>query len=233
MINLDTCKNVVTIFAHPDDETLAAGGTISKLTELGANCTVIIPATGVTARGNKMTDEQVKMALAELRHDCNIALAHLGVGTENIILGEFQDNEMDGYTLLSVIQWLEEQVKSIEPDLILTHHRECTNIDHQICHEAVTVLSRPGEGWRIPVLCGEVPSSTGYRRPTAFEPNLYVGLTEAQVDNKIKSMQSFGGEARPDPHPRSPEVLKSLAKVRGSESGFLWAEAFMQLRAFA
>jgi hypothetical protein len=44
---------------------------------------------------------------------------------------------------------------------------------------------------------------------------------------------AFSGEARPDPHPRSPEVLKSLAKVRGSESGFLWAEAFMLLRGFA
>ena len=40
-------------------------------------------------------------------------------------------------------------------------------------------------------------------------------------------MQTFKEEARSDPHPRSPEVLKSLAKVRGSESGFNYAECFM------
>ena len=37
----------------------------------------------------------------------------------------------------------------------------------------------------------------------------------------------FKDEVRPDPHPTSPEVLKALAKVRGSESGFMYAEAFM------
>jgi hypothetical protein len=34
-------------------------------------------------------------------------------------------------------------------------------------------------------------------------------------------------EERPDPHPCSREVLKTLAKVRGSESGFYYAESFM------
>ena len=40
-------------------------------------------------------------------------------------------------------------------------------------------------------------------------------------------MQAYEGEARPCPHPRSPEVLKALAVVRGSESGFNYAESFM------
>ena len=40
-------------------------------------------------------------------------------------------------------------------------------------------------------------------------------------------MESYKDEARPDPHPRSPEVLKALAKVRGAESGNFFAEAFM------
>ena len=45
-------------------------------------------------------------------------------------------------------------------------------------------------------------------------------------------MQMFKDEARPDPHPRSPEVLMSLAKVRGSESGFFFAESFMIQKMF-
>ena len=45
-------------------------------------------------------------------------------------------------------------------------------------------------------------------------------------------MQQFKNEARPDPHPRSPEVLMSLAKVRGSESGFFFAESFMMQKMF-
>ncbi|MFH1421626.1 MAG: hypothetical protein ABIH42_02790 [Planctomycetota bacterium] len=45
-------------------------------------------------------------------------------------------------------------------------------------------------------------------------------------------METYKGESRPDPHPRSREVLKALAKVRGSESGFYYAESFMIQKIF-
>ena len=45
-------KNILTFFAHPDDETLAAGATINKLSNNGCRIHVAIPATGVNARKN-------------------------------------------------------------------------------------------------------------------------------------------------------------------------------------
>ena len=39
-------------------------------------------------------------------------------------------------------------------------------------------------------------------------------------------------EATPDPHPRSRGILSALAKVRGSESGFYFAESFMISKTF-
>ena len=57
-------------------------------------------------------------------------------------------------------------------------------------------------------------------------------MSEEDVKAKIKAMQTYKDESRPDPHPRSPEVLKSLAKVRGSESGYYFAEAFMIQKIF-
>ena len=39
-------------------------------------------------------------------------------------------------------------------------------------------------------------------------------------------------EARPDPHLQSRGVLSVLAKVRGSESGFYFAESFMISKTF-
>ena len=73
---------------------------------------------------------------------------------------------------------------------------------------------------------------TGYLKPTQWEPNYFVNVTEKDIDAKILAMQTFKDEARPDPHPRSPEVLKSLAKVRGSGGGFFFAEAFMIEKTF-
>lgn len=230
---LNNYRNILTVFAHPDDETLAAGATIAKLTRSGAVVHMAIPATGINARRNMEDAKDREHALANLGVDCQKACAVLGVKAEHLYLGEFADNEMDSGSRLELIHWVEGLIAKVRPDLILTHHRYCTNIDHQYCHEAVVIATRPSADLHIPVWCGEVPSSTGYLRPVQWEPNLYVGVETADVERKIKAMQSYKGEARPDPHPRSPEVLRALAKVRGSESGHFFAEAFMVQRTFA
>jgi len=229
---LQNYRNILTFFAHPDDETLAAGATISKLIRLGTIVHIAIPSTGIHSRRNLRSKESRKTDLVKLRKDCQRAGAVLGISNKHVYLGEFADNEMDNSSLLEVIHWLEGIIAKVKPDLILTHHRYCTNIDHQYCHNAVVVATRPSVNNHIPILCGEVPSSTGYLRPTQWEPNLYVEVSEEDLEAKVWAMQTYKGEARPDPHPRSPEVLKALAKVRGSESGYLFAEAFMIQRIF-
>jgi len=232
MLDLSKYKSILTFFAHPDDETLAAGATINKLTNQGATINVAIPATGINSRGNTQTKKECHDDLIELRADCVHALDALGVVNSNIHLGEFSDNEMDRGTLLELVHWLEDILEIVEPDLIITHHRYCTNIDHQYCHDAAVVATRPSLGSHIPVLCAEVPSSTGYLKPVQWEPNCHIEVSEEDVHRKIMAMERYKGESRPDPHPRSKEVLLALAKVRGSESGFYFAEAFMISKIF-
>ena len=233
MIDLKQYKKILTFFAHPDDETLAAGATINKLINLGSEVHIAIPATGIHSRKNIQKRKEREDDLDELRKDCQKAMAVLGIEPSNIYLGDFPDNEMDKHSLLELIHWLEEILTKIKPDLVLTHHRYCTNIDHQYCHDAVVVATRPGLNDHVTVLCGEVPSSTGYLKPVQWEPNFYIDVSESNVNAKIKSMETYKGEARPDPHPRSRDVLSALAKVRGSESGFYFSEAFMISKIFA
>ena len=225
-------KNILTLFAHPDDETLAAGATINKLSNNGCRIHVAIPASGVHARKNVQDKKVRDKKLLNLQNDSIKALSKIGVKKSDIYLGEFDDNELDKYSLLELIHWIEKIIIKIKPDAIFTHHRYCTNIDHRYCHEAVVVATRPSINSHIPVFCGEVPSSTGYLKPVQWEPNYFFDVTEKDIDAKILAMQTFKDEARPDPHPRSPEVLKSLAKVRGSEGGFFFAEAFMIEKTF-
>lgn len=234
MIDLKQYKKVLTFFAHPDDETLAAGATIHKLSSLGAEVHIAIPATGIHSRRNIQKNEKDRNEeLEELRKDCEKAMGVLGIKPSNIYLGDFPDNEMDKHSLLEVIHWLEKTINSVKPDLVLTHHRFCTNIDHQYCHNAVVVATRPGLNDHVTVLCGEVPSSTGYLKPVQWEPNLYIEVFEVDLESKITAMETYKGEARPEPHPRSREVLSALAKVRGSEGGFYFAESFMISKIFA
>ena len=95
------------------------------------------------------------------------------------------------------------------------------------------VATRPSVTQHIPTICAEIPSSTGYLKPTFWEPNLFVELTKDDLEKKVQAMETYKGESWPDPHPRSREVLMALAKVRGSEAGFSFAEAFMIQKCFA
>jgi len=233
MINFSKVHKVLTFFAHPDDEVLGAGGTLAKLSREGLDIHVAIPATGIHSRRNVLDKKQRDRDLIELRKNCRQALGKIGIAPGKIYLGDFPDNEMDATTLLTVIQYLEDIINRVHPDVIFTHHWRCTNIDHQYCHEAAIVASRPSITQHIPVICAEIPSSTGYLKPAFWEPNLYVEISEEDLDKKIQAMETYKGESRPDPHPRSREVLKALAKVRGSEAGFYFAEAFMIQKCFA
>ena len=44
-------KNILFFFAHPDDETLAAGATLRKINSLNCNTYIAIPNTGIKDRG--------------------------------------------------------------------------------------------------------------------------------------------------------------------------------------
>lgn len=226
-------KKILTFFAHPDDETLAAGATLTRMQSQGCEIHIAIPNTGVHSRRNNI-DETLRLnSEKKLKEDCVNALKLFGVKQENIYLGKFADNEADKSSLLELIHWFEDILALVNPDLIFTHHRFCTNIDHRYCHEAAVVATRPKPNSRIPILCGEVPSSTGYLKPAQWEPNYFVSVSEDDVNNKIAAMQTYSGESQPDPHPRSPEVLKALAKIRGSESGNFFAESFMIQKMFS
>lgn len=209
---------ILTLFAHPDDESLAAGGTLRKFR--ASETVVAIPFTGVLSRKQSNRAE-----LQALRKDCEKAMELLGVN--DLILGEFPDNQGDAFPRLDLFRWVEDVVERVAPTLILTHHYACTNIDHRRCYEAAIVATRPSVDCHVDVWCGEIPSSTGYLKPTNWEPNLYVGLTSQDVDHKLMAMNSYKTEVRPYPHPRSSEIIRAITQVRGSEAGFEYAEAFM------
>lgn len=226
---ITTARSVLAIFAHPDDETLSAGGALAKLTRSGAKVSIGIAATGLTARDPSADAE----AIAALQDQTRAAAARLGAPADQVHFGGFPDNRMDSVPLIEVNRWVEDLCAQVEPDFILTHHARCTNIDHRICFEACTVASRPTPGRRIALASAETPSSTGYLRPTQFEPSLYVELSEADLDAKCEALACYRSEAMRYPHPRSPDYLRALAAMRGGEIGCERAEAFMLIRGFS
>jgi LmbE family N-acetylglucosaminyl deacetylase len=103
------------------------------------------------------------------------------------------------------------------------------NRDHREIHLATLVATRPTPDCPVrQVLAYEVNSSTewGARSPdTAFRPNVYVDIS-GTIDLKLDAMDSYVGELRDHPHPRSRQAILDRARLRGQEVGVAAAEAF-------
>ena len=83
------------------------------------------------------------------------------------------------------------------------------------------------------IITFETPSGTEWRSPTDprhFLPNLFFSVSQANIDAKIKGMESYEFERREYPHPRSPEALKIQAQRCGITVGTDFAEAFCLVR---
>lgn len=213
------------VVAHPDDEVLGAGASMSKWSNAGDSVEVAIMCTEAKARAFRPEDN-------ELEDDTNDALKMVGVSRK--YEATFPNIEMNTVPHLKLVQFIESAIREAEPDVVITHHPADTNNDHLqtslACQEAIRLFQRRPEVkpimefWYM-----EVPSCTEWALNTAFnrfQPNTFVEVGKAGVDVKLKALSMYRGVMRPYPHPRSAEYITGLAAIRGGQSGCDYAEAF-------
>ena len=219
---------ILVVAAHPDDETLGAGGTIARATNEGRDVSWLVLGDGVSSR--PPTHQAISSAIAVRASECDRAAHHLGV--QDISYGSMPDNRFDSIDLLDIIRLIESAINRVEPTLVLTHNRGDLNIDHQITHSAVVTATRPLAGASVKtVLAFEVPSSTewNFGDTNPFSPSVFIDISKT-LDDKVQALSEYESEMRPYPHPRSPEALRALAAWRGAASGVEAAEAFDLIR---
>jgi len=223
--------NHLIIAAHPDDEVLGCGGTITRLTNERQNVYVAILGEGITSR-SRQREQADPAALEALRNDSRRVSELLGV--RELFLYDLPDNRFDTVPLLDIVKRLEEILSMVQPTVVFTHHGGDLNIDHAIIHRATLTATRPVPGNSVRRLYAyEVPSSTEWafgQWSRGFRPNVFMDIT-ATLETKITAMQGYESEARSFPHPRSPESLRIQARKWGSTAGVEAAEAFELIRA--
>lgn len=221
--------NVLVVVAHPDDEVLGIGGTITRHTKQGDEVTVCILGEGITSRRNGQSSEGDHSTLEELRRDARRAAAILGV--RHLRLFELPDNRFDTVDTLKVAKMVEQIAHSCDPEVVYTHFAGDLNIDHGITARAVLTALRPLPGTTCRrIYAFEVPSSTGWGVPwDPFVPNVFVDIKDT-LDLKLEAMAAYKTEVRSWPHPRSLEALSYRARAWGSMVGLDAAEPLMLVR---
>lgn len=217
---------ILTVAAHPDDETLGAGGTMARLAAASHEVHVCILTEGVTARHRHV----------DLQQECAMRACEV-LGVSEVVFCGLPDQRLDSLPLLDVITPIEKCVGEIRPDLVFTHFSQDANQDHRTVFEATLVATRPMADTSVAtVLCYETASSTEWAPPFAgsvFSPNLFVDISTTlavKLDAMRAYEQTFAGEMRPFPHPRSYQALEANCRWRGATAGVGAAEAFMLVR---
>jgi N-acetylglucosamine malate deacetylase 1 len=220
---------ILVVVAHPDDETLGAGGTVAKFAQRGSEVWVTVVCDGVTARHDEI-DRQKWCA----RRACEV------LGVEKVTFCDLPDQRLDGLSLLDVIVPIERCVADMRPDVVLTHFAEDVNQDHGVVARATMVATRPTPGSSVrTVMCFETASSTEWAPPfggSTFAPSVYVDIGTT-LETKVRAMSVYADthacELKPYPHPRSLEAVEVYAKRHGIAVGLEAAEPFMLVRGVA
>ena len=217
-------KTYLTVTAHPDDEILGFGGTSKILTSKGHRVVNLILSSKVEARRHKPS---------QLELEADTANAQVIVGADPAILGVFPNIKFNTVPHIELVQFIEKYIEEIQPDYIFTHHPYDLNNDHyhtsKACQAAVRLFQRkpikPIKG----LYFMEIPSSTDWAFSIGcqkFVPDTFVEVGEEGVEAKLKALACYKEVMRDFPHPRSEEVIKSYAAIRGAEAGLKYAEAF-------
>lgn len=226
-------KKILVIVAHPDDELLGCGATMHKLiNENKCSIRAVILGEGITSRSDFRDVEKWKPVLE--KHKTHIKTAASYIGYESVGIYDFPDNRFDTVALLDIVKVVEKEKETFQPEFVFTHHGGDLNIDHQKTFEAVMTACRPMENEKVNgIITFETPSGTEWQAssdPKHFTPNLFIEISEKNLEAKVKGMESYEYEKRSYPHPRSPEALKVLAQRYGIMMGGKLYEAFQIIR---
>lgn len=221
-------SNILIVVSHPDDEALGVGGTAHQLARKGHIVDCCILSGSVDARTQR--PETV-----ELRKDIEKARNILGI--RKLVLGNFPNIKFNTVPHLELVQYIETQIHAMKSEVIFTHHPSDLNNDHtqtsHACLAASRLWQRVHKVVRLQAIYFmEIPSSTDWAFPghnSPFQPNTFVELNASDLEAKIESIAAYRQVMRPAPHPRSPENIEALARYRGSQAGYIYAEAFQQV----
>jgi len=219
-------KKILVVAAHPDDEVLGCGGTMSRFAAEGAEVFLLILGQGIASR--RETGPMVIKKIKALRQCGKRAAACLNVKAVDFL--DFPDNRFDTVQLLDIVRVVEIFLEKIRPGTIFTNSVDDLNVDHQITAQAVITATRPIPGSTVrEVYSFEVLSNSEWNFGKPFSPNVFIDIS-GHLDAKKTAMAEYVSEIRDYPHPRSLKGIEALASYRGVQAGFSYAEAFSLVR---
>ena len=203
-------KNVFVLAPHTDDGELGAGGTLTKLIEAGANVFYFAFSTAEQSVPDGFPRNILKTEVMQ-------ATSVLGIPEANVMILDYEVRKFN-YVRQQILETLIEKRKEIMPDLVLLPSLHDIHQDHAtIAQEGL----RAFKGTTI----------LGYEliwNNLTFDATAFVALDKCHIEKKVKALSVYSSQSGKDY--MGENFIFSLAKIRGVQAGFEYAESFEELR---
>ena len=216
-------KKTLVIAPHLDDETIALGGTIKKLSNAKMQVNVVIVGGHLPPLYNKknylITKKESKNALKAL-------------GVKKVYYFDIPALEFHKNYYHKINSKINDLMNSLNPTAVFIPFPD-RHIDHRTIFDCAMVNTRPNrKNHPKIVLSYETLSETHWNAPY-IEPNLnpdfFVNIDNT-INDKIKALNYYQSQIKNN-QSRSTEAVKALARFRGSQNGCKFAEGFKLIRA--
>jgi LmbE family N-acetylglucosaminyl deacetylase len=217
-------KKILVVAPHPDDETLGIGGTLLKHQENGDFLYWLLMTT-VNAHP-KYSNDYKKQRVQQIETVASL------YKMKQVIQLPFLCAGLDRHPLGDIIEAIGDVIADVKPNIIYIPFAYDVHSDHRITFDAVSACSKTFRHNNIEeVLMYETPSETDFTPVSypAFNPTVFVNVTNT-FDKKLSILKHYESELGEHPFPRSVETIHALAKLRGAQSNFNFAEAFVLLK---
>jgi len=182
--------NILAIGAHPDDIELGCGGLMLKAARSGHNIFMM-----VLTKGSASGDPEERAA--------EVMQAARFVGAKGVRIGNFVDSTLTVGPML--INFIEEYMDQVSPDLILTHSAGDVHHDHRAVAAATVEAGR----FYSNILSYEIPLTKN------FDPKVFFDVTDV-IDDKVRLLKIFWSQETK--LYLKANSVKSLAEFRAFQS---------------
>ncbi|MDC3174897.1 PIG-L family deacetylase [Candidatus Pelagibacter sp.] len=211
------------IAPHLDDETIALGGTIKKITKSKLEIHVLII-------GGHLPPLYKKEDYIITKKESFRALRKLGVKNYHYLDLPATQFHKEHYQTMNNNMY--KIIKKVNPKTVFIPFPD-RHIDHRTVFDCAMVNTRPNtKKYPNYVLSYETLSETHWNAPYIepnFVPNFFVNIDKT-IESKLKALKFYKSQIKGNSS-RSLSSVKALAKFRGSQNGCEYAEAFKLIRA--
>lgn len=221
-------RRTLIITPHFDDETIGCGGLMSSLSKDPENKIRIVVI--ATCKNTFNYNAQRVVSNEERLQESLSALSRLGVDENSLIqLEGFEDGRLDQCDRKNLVTALDKQIHEFHPTAVLfpysSHHQ-----DHQAVYQASIAALRPMVSTNFIKLKAayEYPYiTTSWNSAMRSDSKLYYLLSEEDLNNKKLALLEYKSQLVRDPRDiLDVSSILNLSKVRGTEIGYDYAEAF-------